>query len=81
MSLGSLRDVECYYCHKKGHLKPDCRGWQRDKKKLNEEKSDSATKPKSNVKIEELNVVESLTMLTMSENMPTMDILCIHSRS
>ena len=37
-------------------------------------KSDSATKPKSNIKIEELNVVESLAMITMSENMPAMDI-------
>ncbi|MCO5567850.1 hypothetical protein L7F22_038543 [Adiantum nelumboides] len=30
------KDVECYYCHKKGHVKKDCYKWKRDKKSKDE---------------------------------------------
>ncbi|MCO5596494.1 hypothetical protein L7F22_050557 [Adiantum nelumboides] len=62
-SRGSLRNVECHYCHKKGHLKKDCYAWQRYKKKTTEEKSDNDVKGKA--KIEELNVIESHKSIDM----------------
>ena len=75
-SRGSTRDIECYYCGKKGHMKKDCHAWQRDKKKQNANKqSDSSSTPKDKEKAEELNVVESPSMLTLIEDMPATDIL------
>ena len=49
----SVKDLECYHCGKKGHLKRDCRTLKKEKgkEKVKEEK------PKSSVKIEEVNVV------------------------
>ncbi|MCO5580833.1 hypothetical protein L7F22_034706 [Adiantum nelumboides] len=32
------KGVECYYCHKKGHMKKDCYKFKRDKKKDNDDK-------------------------------------------
>ncbi|MCO5610866.1 hypothetical protein L7F22_065108 [Adiantum nelumboides] len=55
------KDVECYYCHKKGHVKKDCYKWKNKQEKKNkddkgkEKISDSA----NNVKIEELNALTS----------------------
>ena len=48
--------MECFYCRIKGHINKDCYRWKREhgdgKRK---EKDDAKDKPKSNVKIEELN--------------------------
>ncbi|MCO5597333.1 hypothetical protein L7F22_051409 [Adiantum nelumboides] len=52
----SAKNVECYYCHKKGHYKKKCHNFLRDRKNKQKDKSD---KEKSSVKIEEINVVES----------------------
>ena len=29
----NYKDVECYHCHKKGHLKKNCRIWKKEKGK------------------------------------------------
>lgn len=51
----SKKDIECYYCGKKGHMKKQCFKWKKDKKEGKEEASEQ--KGKSTVKIEELNSV------------------------
>ena len=63
----SARNIECYYCHKKGHYKKDCRSFLRDQKSTQKDKSD---KGKSTVKIEEINVVESPKSTTAVEDAP-----------
>ncbi|MCO5593863.1 hypothetical protein L7F22_047881 [Adiantum nelumboides] len=63
-SRGSLRN---------GHLKKDCYAWQRDRKKLTEEKSDNDVKGKG--KIEELNVVESPKSVDMHGVLSPSDVL------
>ncbi|GAB2292985.1 hypothetical protein Dimus_038233 [Dionaea muscipula] len=44
-SRGKMANVECFYCHLKGHMKRDCKKWKqekgnRDQKKGNEAKVD-----------------------------------------
>ncbi|MCO5612796.1 hypothetical protein L7F22_067067 [Adiantum nelumboides] len=51
------KDVECYYCHKKGHVKKDCYKWKRDKKSKDEKDKGKSSESTSNVKIEELNAL------------------------
>ena len=47
------KEIECYWCHKKGHMKKDCPKWKAEKGKDKEESHNSNG---SNVKIEEINV-------------------------
>ena len=59
-SRDSMRNVECHYCHKKGHMKKDCYAFKRDnKKKSNDDNKSGASDSKGKAKIEEINVVES----------------------
>ncbi|MCO5583241.1 hypothetical protein L7F22_037150 [Adiantum nelumboides] len=51
------KDVECYYCHKKGHVKKDCYKWKWDKKSKDEKDKGKSSESTSNVKIEELNAL------------------------
>ena len=51
----SVKDIECYHCGKKGHLKRDCRLFKEEKGKEKAKEGDN--KPKSIVKIEEINAV------------------------
>ncbi|MCO5601160.1 hypothetical protein L7F22_055279 [Adiantum nelumboides] len=64
----SAKNVECYYCHKKGHYKKDCRNFLRNQKDKQKDKSD---KGKSSVKIEEIKVVESTMASIAVGNVPT----------
>ena len=56
-----FKNVECYYCHKKGHLKKDCRSFKREQSKNKEkDKSDEGSSgSKGKAKVEEINMVES----------------------
>ncbi|MCO5604116.1 hypothetical protein L7F22_058275 [Adiantum nelumboides] len=55
----SRRNVQCQYCDKFGHIKKDCYAWKRDKGKGKGKDNDAKEeKPKSAVKIEELNIVQ-----------------------
>ena len=58
-SRGGKKDIQCHFCDKFGHLKKDCYAWKREKGKSKDKGSSSASedKPKSLVKIDELNVV------------------------
>ena len=48
------KNIKCFYCKKKGHMKKDCHKWKIDKGKDKEEKKSST----SSVKIEEVNTAE-----------------------
>ena len=60
------KNVQCFYCKKKGHIKKDCHKSQgkQKKKSSNTQDKGSTIIPKSNVKIEELNVVDSPSIET-----------------
>ncbi|MCO5563990.1 hypothetical protein L7F22_017645 [Adiantum nelumboides] len=52
-------NVQCHYCDKFGHIKKNCYAWKRDKGKGKDKDNDAKEeKPKSSVKIEELNIVQ-----------------------
>ena len=57
----SKREIQCHFCDKYGHIKKDCYAWQRQKGKGKAKDSDDEKeeKPKSFVKIQEINFVES----------------------
>ena len=89
------KDIQCHYCGKFGHLKKDCFTWKRDKAKGKEKVSAHVhaleDKPKSSVKIEELNVVthdvdsQDILVLDYSSEMTSFtfpdaqEILCLES--
>ncbi|MCO5591956.1 hypothetical protein L7F22_045949 [Adiantum nelumboides] len=55
-------NVQCHYCDKFGHIKKDCYAWKRDKGKgkgKGKDHDDKEEKPKSSIKIEELNIVQN----------------------
>ena len=57
-SKSRARNMECYHCHKKGHLKKDCYQWKCEKGKgKKQDKNQKENKKESSVKIEEVNAV------------------------
>ena len=54
----SLKDVECYHCHKKGHVKKNCHVWKKEKGKEKKHEGGKEIVP-SGVKIEEMNAAVS----------------------
>lgn len=76
----SVEDMECYRCGKKGHLKRDCRTLKQEKGK---EKA-KEEKPKSSVKIEEINAVSEdeddilLNSRLDAAHMVTIDDIVLH---
>lgn len=59
-SRDSMRNIECHYCHKKGHMKKDCHALKRDNKKTsNDDNKFGTLDAKGKEKVEEINVVES----------------------
>ena len=59
-SPGPKSNVECYHCHKKGHLKKGCYKWKREKGKGKKEENQKEEKKASSVKIEEVNAVSKI---------------------
>ena len=46
------KDIECYFCHKKGHVKKDCPKWKSEK---GNDKEEGQSSKGSHAKIEEIN--------------------------
>ena len=57
-SRGSLKNIECYNCGKKGYLKKDCRSSKKDKKEKQDKGKKKQDESSSGVKIEEINAVD-----------------------
>ncbi|MCO5562911.1 hypothetical protein L7F22_016547 [Adiantum nelumboides] len=71
----NMRNVECYHCHKKRHVKKDCYAFQREKGKALVVTKAKPPPPKSSVKIEELNVLESPSTLVPDVHLQLSDVL------
>ena len=58
-SKSRSRNIECYHCHKKGHMKKDCHQWRKEKGKGKKQDKNQKEERKttSRVKIEEVNTV------------------------
>ena len=52
----NLKDIECYHCGKKGHLKKNCRLIKKEHDK-GKDKGKNKAKGESNVKIKEVNTL------------------------
>ena len=59
-SQGCLKNIECYNCRKKGHLKKDCKTPKKDKKEKQDKGKKKQDESSSGVKIEEINAVDGV---------------------
>ncbi|MCO5610626.1 hypothetical protein L7F22_064865 [Adiantum nelumboides] len=71
----NMCNVECYHCHKKGHVKKNCYAFQREQGKAFVVTKVEPPPPKSSVKIEELNVLESPSTLVLDMHLQPLDVL------
>ena len=50
-------NIECYHCHKKGHIKKHCKQWKNKEEKEKKKKNQKEVKSGSSVKIEDANTM------------------------